>query len=73
MVSAEGMRVELSNGKSSVSGRLVIVLFPRTAHAGHPGTGTRGTGMVLREGGSGRSVSSTRQEAAPLAWQIASQ
>ena len=73
MVSAEGTRVELSNRKSSESGRLVIVLVPGPLTLVTTGTGTSGTGMMLREGGSGRSVSSILQEAAPLAWQIAAQ
>ena len=50
-----------------------MVLRPRPVTLCTAGTGTMGTGMVLREGGSGRSVSSTLQEAAPLVWQIASQ
>ena len=66
------MRVELSNWKSSVSGRLVVMIPPGRARW-HHGYRHQGTGTVLCEGGSGRVISSTRQEPAPLAWQIASQ
>src|SRR5689334_16156195 len=72
MVSAEGTRVELPYGNSSVSGN-VIVLCRGPVTLVTTGTGTGGTGMVLCEGGSGRPVLSMLQEAAPLAWQIASQ
>ena len=63
----------MSNANSSVSGRVVTVRASAQCTLVTAGTGTTGTGMVLREGGSGRSVSSMRQEAALLAWQIASQ
>ena len=45
----------------------------RAADAGHGGNTTMGTGVVLYDASWGRGISSTVQDAAPLAWQMAVQ
>ena len=45
---------QLSNWNSSASGRLVVVVAVGPCTLVTAGTGTTGTGVVLREGGSGR-------------------
>src|SRR6266568_6105067 len=65
-------RAEL-NAKNSSAGTVVRdrPCGPWTDVTG--GNGTTGTGVVLRERGSGRVTRSTAQDAAPAAWQMASQ
>ncbi len=70
-LSAAGMSVALLNWNSSASGRVTVVVSWRPCTLFTTGTGTTGTGIVLRDGGSGRVISSTLHEAAPLAWQTA--